>query len=112
MRCRKPKIFSPITCRGCVTTSAAAEAVGARMPPPQYVDHVLDGSAPRRGHHPNALRISRQRLLARPLEQSFRLQLSFELLESYLQRARAFGLQILGRKLQLAARFIHRHSPA
>ncbi len=50
--------------------------------------------------------------LARGVKQALGFELRLELLEGDLQRARALGLEILGRNLQLAAIFIDRDSPA
>src|SRR5262249_23023621 len=64
-----------------------------------------------RSHNADTARKSGNRLFTGWLEKSFGFEFCFELLEGNLQRTRAFGFQVLGRKLQFAAIFVNSNPP-
>ena len=70
------------------------------------VQHVANRGASGRSDQANALRIARQRPFAFRGEETFRMELLLELLESGLQCAKPFQLDGGDPQLILAARFI------
>src|SRR5262249_39321785 len=70
------------------------------------IQHVMQGSAARRGNNADASRQRRNGLAPRRIKQTFLGQPGFELFKSKLQSARADGFQKLCRELQFAARVI------
>ncbi len=78
----------------------------------ENVDHIGDHRASARRHNPDARGESRQRPLARRLEEAFGSQLLLELLKGELQRAMPLQLESLHLQLVLAAHFVNVDSPA
>jgi hypothetical protein len=76
------------------------------------VQYVLDGSAARRGHDPNATRKHWQWSLSGSIEKSFSRQLGLKLLEGDLERSSTLWIEVFGGELQLASRFEDGDAPA
>src|SRR5262249_8775682 len=69
----------------------------------QYVKHVVQGSAARRGDDTDSTRQLRHRLFSGGIKQTFLCQFVLELLESQLQGSSTHRLQKFGGELQFAA---------
>src|SRR5688500_29353 len=71
----------------------------SRVSPVQRMEHIADRRSYRRSNQTDSLRVGRERPFVSLVEQSFRLQLLLQSLESRLQRTQA--LQLDGEDLQL-----------
>src|SRR5579864_324250 len=76
------------------------------------VENVAQGRGLRRGDDSDASGKGRNRLLAFGGEQALGFKFCLQLFEGQLQRARAFGLDVLGRNLQFATIFINGDAPS
>jgi hypothetical protein len=86
--------------------------VCVHVAPPQDLDDVPDRGAVERGDDPDLARQSRQRPLARRVEQPLVLQPLLQLIERQLQRTKAVRFEMLADELVLALRFVDRHPAA
>ena len=83
----------------------ADEHLDIWRPPPEHVEHVANRRAARRCDNPDAFWKSRQRPLARGIEEAFCLEFSLQGFEFRLEQAGAARLQNLDAELVLPARF-------
>src|SRR5208337_5234993 len=78
----------------------------------QNIQHVLNGSATRRGYHSYPAREGWNRLLAAGIKQSLCRKFGLQLLEGDLQSACALGFEVLSLELEVAALVVDRHPAA
>ena len=86
--------------------------MGIRVSPPQHLDDVANRRAVERRDDADLARERRERPLPRRVEQPFRLQLLFQLLEGELQRAEAVRLEMLADQLIFALRLVDGYAAA
>jgi hypothetical protein len=82
------------------------------MTPLDHAQHIADGGARGRGHDPDTLGKNGERLLMDKIEQPFLPEPGLQLLESQLESADAFGLEVFKDKLILTAEFVDAHPAA